>query len=72
MLTSVFYFVLSVLYVDLSDFYVDLSLIHMLENKSKLLMNRNLKDLLKSTLCSHLQIIKTVCQIKFEIFKIIF
>ena len=34
------------------------------------LMNRNFKDLFKRTFCSHLQIIKTVYPIKFEIFKI--
>ena len=35
-----------------------------------LLMNLNFKDLFQSTVCSHLQIIKTVCPIKFEIFKV--
>ena len=35
-----------------------------------LLMNQNLKDMFKSTFSSYLQIIKTVCPIKIEIFKI--
>ena len=34
-----------------------------------LLINRNFKDLFKSTCCSKLQIIKTVSPIKFEFFK---
>ena len=32
-------------------------------------MAQNLKNMLKSTFCSYLQIIKTVCPIKFEIFR---
>ena len=34
-----------------------------------LLMKQNFKDMFKSKFCSHLQIIKMVCPIKFEIFK---
>ena len=37
-----------------------------------LLMNQNFKDMFKSTFCSYLQIIKTVCPMQFEKFKIYF
>ena len=33
-------------------------------------MNQNFKNMFKRTICSYLQIIKTVYPVKFEIFKI--